>query len=321
MRQWLSRLSLHAKLMLLLLAVATICMGIVFLLSVVQFHNRARELADTLYPASLTTVLNVAGVRHSTDEIKSAATDPEVAVDLNAYFARVVPVIFPTGGLMAHAIPNGDGSYTFVASSDPELVGQTYTPVGPDKQPVYISENHQIYWAGNSIIDPNDPESPILVAAVDARWLLEFRDEMMRNIIISAAIIYPLVIVASYLIAGVVTRPMDLLVKAAETIEKDQPYDPALLASIEKSPDQLGTLARTFNSMAAQVKQRETVLKEQLKRLEIQIDMSKQKKMVEEITDNDFFRDLQAKKAALKERAETPSDLPSIPPTVPSADS
>jgi nitrate/nitrite-specific signal transduction histidine kinase len=103
------------------------------------------------------------------------------------------------------------------------------------------------------------------------------------------------------------TRPLQIFTKAAVSVEQGAPYNADLLKPIAKYSDELGRLAKVFDSMAAQVQAREDALKAQVKSLEIQIDVTKQQEQVEEITDNDFFRDLQRKKDELKARSGTTS--------------
>jgi hypothetical protein len=59
-------------------------------------------------------------------------------------------------------------------------------------------------------------------------------------------------------------------------------------------------MARVFSRMAVEVQARETALKQQVKALEIQIDQTKRNQQVEEITETEFFRDLQRKKEQLR---------------------
>ena len=66
--------------------------------------------------------------------------------------------------------------------------------------------------------------------------------------------------------------------------------------------DALGNLARIFQHMACEVAARERALKEQVRELRIEIDEAKAERQVAEITETDYFRDLQRKAAALRAR-------------------
>ena len=67
------------------------------------------------------------------------------------------------------------------------------------------------------------------------------------------------------------------------------------LAVVAARTDALGVLARRFMSMAREVQAREDRLREQVRELRIEIDHAHQARQVAEITDTDFFRDLQSR--------------------------
>jgi hypothetical protein len=56
--------------------------------------------------------------------------------------------------------------------------------------------------------------------------------------------------------------------------------------------------------MAEQVAIREQRLREQVKALRVEIDQERRRRSVEEVTDSDFFRDLQTKAATMRERVK-----------------
>jgi DNA-binding response OmpR family regulator len=66
------------------------------------------------------------------------------------------------------------------------------------------------------------------------------------------------------------------------------------------APDALGNLARVFQRMAIEVAARERALKAQVQQLRIEIDEAKADRQVAEITETDYFRDLQRKADALR---------------------
>ena len=67
----------------------------------------------------------------------------------------------------------------------------------------------------------------------------------------------------------------------------------AALAEVAQRPDALGNLARLFQRMAMEVAARQRRLEDQVQQLTIAIDERKKAAQVEEITDSDYFRDLQ----------------------------
>ena len=64
---------------------------------------------------------------------------------------------------------------------------------------------------------------------------------------------------------------------------------------IARRPDALGNLARLFQRMAVEVAARQRRLEEQVQQLTIAIDEGKKAAQVDEITESDYFRNLQAR--------------------------
>lgn len=91
------------------------------------------------------------------------------------------------------------------------------------------------------------------------------------------------------------------LTKAAEGVEKGN-FDPELLAPVAARADTLGTLARVFGKMAREVQAREQQLRQEVQRLQVEIDQSRKEAQVKEITEDGFFRELQQKAAGLRRR-------------------
>ena len=91
------------------------------------------------------------------------------------------------------------------------------------------------------------------------------------------------------------------VVDAAGAVE-DGTFDAAMLDSVAVREDALGNLARIFQHMACEVAARERALQEQLRELRIEIDEAKTQRQVAEITETDYFRDLQRRADALRAR-------------------
>jgi DNA-binding response OmpR family regulator len=72
------------------------------------------------------------------------------------------------------------------------------------------------------------------------------------------------------------------------------------LANVVNRPDELGQLARVFQRMAHEVVAREKQLKLQIQVLRIEIDQAKKTRQVSEITDTEYFQELQKKAKALR---------------------
>jgi CheY-like chemotaxis protein len=91
------------------------------------------------------------------------------------------------------------------------------------------------------------------------------------------------------------------VVDAAAAVENGT-FEAAALDSVAVREDALGNLARIFQHMACEVAARERALKQQVRELRIEIDEAKAERQVAEITETDYFRDLQRKAAALRAR-------------------
>jgi DNA-binding response OmpR family regulator len=91
---------------------------------------------------------------------------------------------------------------------------------------------------------------------------------------------------------------------AAAAVEAQQ-FAVEMLADVVKRPDELGQLARVFQRMAREIAAREEQLKQQIQVLRIEIDQAKKTRQVSEITDTEYFQDLQKKAKALRYRSPT----------------
>jgi energy-coupling factor transport system substrate-specific component len=110
-------------------------------------------------------------------------------------------------------------------------------------------------------------------------------------------------IVSAALMAQSLLRPLLKLTSAAAQMQAGK-LSRERAAELRDTPvtDEVGQLSSLFGKMAEQVIEREVTLKRQVESLRIEIDQVKQSKQVSEITDNEFFRDLQSKARTLRQR-------------------
>ncbi len=94
---------------------------------------------------------------------------------------------------------------------------------------------------------------------------------------------------------------------AAAAVEENR-FEVSTLDQLAKRDDALGQLARVFQKMAVEVRLREQKLKQQVTELKIALDESRQKKKVAEITDSQYFKDLQSEADALRNIISGDSD-------------
>ena len=96
---------------------------------------------------------------------------------------------------------------------------------------------------------------------------------------------------------------VDHVIAAAAAVEAGE-FDPETLARVASRRDELGQLARVFQRMAREVHAREQRLKQEVQQLRIEIDESRTARQVAEITETDYFQDLQSKADQLRIRPD-----------------
>jgi PleD family two-component response regulator len=89
------------------------------------------------------------------------------------------------------------------------------------------------------------------------------------------------------------------VVDAATAVE-NATFAPESLDAVAARDDALGQLARVFRRMAHEVAAREQALKQEVRQLRIEIDATRTATQVAEITETDYFQDLQRKASALR---------------------
>jgi CRP/FNR family transcriptional regulator, cyclic AMP receptor protein len=92
------------------------------------------------------------------------------------------------------------------------------------------------------------------------------------------------------------------LTAAASAVESGV-YTPEPLDEVTGRTDALGQLARVFQRMIHEVYAREQRLHQEVQQLRIEIDRVKTERQVAEITETDYFRQLQEKAQQLRQRA------------------
>lgn len=115
-------------------------------------------------------------------------------------------------------------------------------------------------------------------------------------------------VVSAALMAQSLLRPLLQLIGAASQMETSTlPRSEASRLKNTPFTDEVGQLSSIFGRMAEEVIDREASLKRQVESLKIEIDQSKQLKQVAEITENEFFRELQTKAKTMRQRDKHPA--------------
>ena len=100
-------------------------------------------------------------------------------------------------------------------------------------------------------------------------------------------------------------RNVAVVTDAAAAVEAGRFEMPGLREVADRT-DALGQLARMFEKMVKEVQEREQKLKEQVQQLRIEIDQGRMARQVAEITETDYFYQLQQKAASLRLRRLPP---------------
>jgi energy-coupling factor transport system substrate-specific component len=111
------------------------------------------------------------------------------------------------------------------------------------------------------------------------------------------------------LVAQSISRPLFELTQAAQQMAHGKltgVQAEALRTTTGK--DEVAVLRQVFGQMAHEVIERERSLRRQVQELRIEIDDSRQRRQVAEITETDYFRDLQERAHRLRMRSSTSSD-------------
>jgi DNA-binding response OmpR family regulator len=102
-------------------------------------------------------------------------------------------------------------------------------------------------------------------------------------------------------------RNVAAVTEAAAAVEAGA-FDPDSLSGVARREDALGRLARVFQSMAREVQAREQRLRQEVRELRIEIDEARMAHQVAEITETDYFQQLQQKAQSMRRRARPPSE-------------
>jgi nitrate/nitrite-specific signal transduction histidine kinase len=141
----------------------------------------------------------------------------------------------------------------------------------------------------------------LVVVVVPERDFMGQVLENLRNTAILGAIALVLSTILGYLLAGWIIRPVFTVTGVAASIEEEK-WELAPLNTVSERTDELGQLARVFYKMAEELRAREQALRQQVRELSIQVDQVKREKQVKEITENDFFVDLQKRVTEMRAR-------------------
>ncbi len=142
---------------------------------------------------------------------------------------------------------------------------------------------------------------------VPAGNVIDIARLFLTTVLAIVAAAFAVVILAiNLLLRRAVLGPVGEITALAESIAADQlteeDLDAESLRKVIKRSDELGQLAKVFQTMTCEVYIREQQLKQTVQELRIQIDEVKKAKQVEEITESDYFKDLKKRASDLRNR-------------------
>ncbi|KXK21794.1 MAG: sensor protein [Chloroflexi bacterium OLB15] len=116
----------------------------------------------------------------------------------------------------------------------------------------------------------------------------------------------------NFLLRRMVIKPIEKIATTARKISEDVNWTPdaadvVTVGKMAERSDEIGETAQVFAKMTREVYDREQKLKQEVRRLEIQIDHAKREREVKQITETDYFQQLQSKAKNMRDQQETKS--------------
>ena len=127
----------------------------------------------------------------------------------------------------------------------------------------------------------------------------------LDSVVVAFVITYVVLFILVFLLSGTLTRPIIALTRSAQRVAKGD-YSEGVIPKVRGGiRDETTTLAEVFRQMVAKIANREEELKEHVRELtltlHIQIDQLKKAKRVAEITESEYFLQLQEKARKMRE--------------------
>jgi HAMP domain-containing protein len=146
-----------------------------------------------------------------------------------------------------------------------------------------------------------DEDNVALLAEISQREAFQPAVRLARDIFLIGLASAGLLIMVVYLLAKRIVQPVLIITNTAADIESGK-FDLGMLDTVKVRLDELGQLARVFQTMAQQVYEREQRLKRQVAELTIEIDQARKEKQVAEITETSYFQELTQKARELRKQ-------------------
>ncbi|MBM3150605.1 MAG: HAMP domain-containing protein [Chloroflexi bacterium] len=300
-----TRLSIRAKLLIVFMLLFTVA----FATSFYWFYQFATEMATNYLRQSLMASAGTAASMVDADLHTQVYTS---GVENDAQYTQIAQQL----RLVRDGNPRVAAIYTMVRSDNPNELIFVVTAEEDTEERAHLREPYDTSNAPEMILGFDGPAADVEMGADEyGVWLsgyapirdsqgkavaivgvdMEAEDVLLvqtqvRNVSILVFVIaYAAVFAAAIMLSGAITRSLRAITGAAQALEEGEPFEPERLARVARGADELGQLARVFSHMAVQVQAREQKLKQDLEKLQIEIDEVKRAHQVAEITGTEYF--------------------------------
>ena len=149
---------------------------------------------------------------------------------------------------------------------------------------------------------------------VPAEEVLSNAQSTLNLVMAGVTIVFlAVVLVVNFLLHRAVVSPIMTIAGLANKISSDSlnegDLDSPEFQRVSRRSDELGNMATVFRQMAHSVVQRETQLKQEVVRLQVEIDQVKRAQQVNEITSSEYFKSLKEQAAELRAQRKNPGNL------------
>jgi HAMP domain-containing protein len=208
-----------------------------------------------------------------------------------------------------------DADGVVVAARDTRLLGEVASDLGLSALDAGALERRSgsetdIAWRGRDkqVVGWSRVDDGLVAIVLQPRSVfLGPIDRLASSVWLLFVVVGIIAFLGALLLARRLSRPISVLTAAASSMEAGHEVRFEALERIGKSHDDVGRLARVFGRMAAQVAERERGLRAQVSALRVEIDQQRRQQAVEEVTDTEFFRDLQSRAEEMRRRAKQSS--------------
>lgn len=143
----------------------------------------------------------------------------------------------------------------------------------------------------------------IVRIALPLRQVAATISHLRLTVLLATLLLMLIATLLGLLLSERIARPVRRLTSAAYAVEKGELREETI-ASLRatEGQDEISILAQVFGEMAEQVRIREQMLRQQVQALRIEIDETKKTQQVAEITETDYFRQLQDRARAMRQK-------------------